>query len=90
MSRRVERHPAITQNRFRASSGPKGARIFFLQLRVVGSTMGTLDELRDLLDFVATTGITPEVGQELPMSEAAKGFRAMSDGDTAGKIVFTQ
>lgn len=66
------------------------AQMFFLQKNLVGSTMGTLDELKDLLDFVATTGISPEVGQELPMTEAATGFRAMSDGETAGKIVFTR
>ena len=66
------------------------AQIFFLQKNVVGSTMGTLAELRDLLDFVATTGISPEIGQELPMTEAAKGFGAMLQGETAGKIVFTR
>jgi NADPH:quinone reductase-like Zn-dependent oxidoreductase len=66
------------------------AQIFFLQKNVVGSTMGTLAELSDLLDFVATTGITPEIGQELPMTEAAKGFSSMLEGETAGKIVFTR
>ena len=66
------------------------AQMFFLQKNLVGSTMGTLDELKDLLDFVATTGISPEIGQELPMSEAATGFRSMADGETAGKIVFTR
>jgi D-arabinose 1-dehydrogenase-like Zn-dependent alcohol dehydrogenase len=65
-------------------------RVFFLQLSVVGSTMGTRDELADLLRFVANAGITPEIGLELPMEKAADGFRAMLDGDTAGKIVFTR
>ena len=65
-------------------------RLFFLQLRVVGSTMGTRDELADLLRFVATAGINPEIGLELPLADAADGFRAMLQGDTAGKIVFTQ
>lgn len=77
-----------------STSGPNpGAdlqRIFFLQLRVVGSTMGTRDELADLLAFVADAGIEPEIGLELPMEKAADGFRAMLDGDTAGKIVFTR
>jgi NADPH:quinone reductase-like Zn-dependent oxidoreductase len=77
-----------------ATSGPNpGAdlqRLFFLQLRVVGSTMGTRDELADLLSFVATTGIDPEIGLELPLDQAERGFRAMLDGDTAGKIVFTR
>ncbi|HET9254936.1 MAG TPA: zinc-binding dehydrogenase, partial [Pseudonocardiaceae bacterium] len=63
-------------------------RLFFLQLRMVGSTMGTYDELRDLLSFVDITGVRPQIGAELPMSDAERGFKAMLDGDTAGKIVF--
>ncbi|HZG90060.1 MAG TPA: zinc-binding dehydrogenase [Pseudonocardia sp.] len=77
-----------------ATSGPNpGAdlqRLFFLQLSVIGSTMGTRDELADLLSFVAHAGISPEIGLELPMERAEEGFRAMLDGDTAGKIVFTR
>ncbi|MBV9011424.1 MAG: zinc-binding dehydrogenase [Pseudonocardiales bacterium] len=65
-------------------------RLFFLQLRMVGSTMGTRDELRDLLSFLDLTGLRPQIGAELPMSEAKRGFQAMLDGDTAGKIVFTR
>jgi NADPH:quinone reductase-like Zn-dependent oxidoreductase len=77
-----------------ATSGPNpGAdlqRLFFLQLSVIGSTMGTRDELADLLTFVANAGIVPEIGLELPFDQAEQGFRAMLDGDTAGKIVFTR
>jgi D-arabinose 1-dehydrogenase-like Zn-dependent alcohol dehydrogenase len=65
-------------------------RLFFLQLRIVGSTMGTREELRDLLSFLDMTGVRPHIGTELPMSEAERGFKAMLDGDTAGKIVFTR
>ena len=77
-----------------STSGPNpGAdlqRLFFLQLSVIGSTMGTRDELADLLTFVANAGISPEIGLELPMERAAEGFQAMLDGDTAGKIVFSR
>jgi len=76
-----------------STSGPNpGAdlqRLFFLQLSVIGSTMGTRQELADLLSFVANAGITPEIGLELPLEQAEEGFRAMFEGDTAGKIVFT-
>jgi NADPH:quinone reductase-like Zn-dependent oxidoreductase len=76
-----------------STSGPNpGAdlqRLFFLQLSVVGSTMGTRQELADLLTFVANAGISPEIGLELPLERAEEGFRAMLEGDTAGKIVFT-
>jgi D-arabinose 1-dehydrogenase-like Zn-dependent alcohol dehydrogenase len=77
-----------------STSGPNpGAdlqRLFFLQLRVIGSTMGTRAELANLLTFVTSTGITPEIGLELPMDRAEEGFRAMEGGETGGKIVFTR
>ncbi|HEX4103116.1 MAG TPA: zinc-binding dehydrogenase [Pseudonocardiaceae bacterium] len=65
-------------------------RLFFLQLRMVGSTMGTRDELRDLLSFLDITGLRPHIGTELPMTKPEQGFQSMLDGDTAGKIVFTR
>src|SRR5918997_1578884 len=65
-----------------ATSGPNpGAdlqRLFFLQLRVIGATMGTRQELADLLTFVTNAGIDPEIGLELPLERAEEGFRAMA------------
>jgi NADPH:quinone reductase-like Zn-dependent oxidoreductase len=76
-----------------STSGPDPSadlqRLFFLQLRVVGSTMGTRDELADLLRFCDLTGVRPQIGTELPMERAAEGIKQMLSGDTAGKIVFT-
>lgn len=77
-----------------STSGPDPSadlqRLFFLQLRVIGSTMGTRDELADLLTFCATAGVRPQIGQQLPMTDAETGFTAMLSGETAGKIVFTR
>jgi NADPH:quinone reductase-like Zn-dependent oxidoreductase len=77
-----------------STSGPDPSadlqRVFFLQLRVVGSTMGTRDELENLLRYVDLAGIKPQIGAELPLTDAEKGFRDMMAGDTAGKIVFTR
>lgn len=64
-------------------------RIFFLQLRILGSTMGTREELLSLLNYVEQAGIKPYIGTELAIQHAAAGFRRMLNGDTAGKIVFT-
>ncbi|MGI8533177.1 MAG: zinc-binding dehydrogenase [Geodermatophilaceae bacterium] len=76
-----------------STSGPNPkadlARVFFLQLSVVGSTMGTREELLGLMAFCRTAGIRPVISQELPLAQARDGFAAMIDGDTAGKIVFT-
>jgi NADPH:quinone reductase-like Zn-dependent oxidoreductase len=77
-----------------STSGPDPSadlqRLFFMQLRVVGSMMGTRDELAALLEFCALKGIRPQIGTELPMSDASAGFEQMLAGETAGKIVFTR
>jgi NADPH:quinone reductase-like Zn-dependent oxidoreductase len=65
------------------------ARLFLEQIRIIGSGMGTLEEFTRLVEFVTTNDIKPEIGMSLPLSEAREGFRAMAEGRTAGKIVFT-
>ncbi len=64
-------------------------KIFFKQLRVVGSTMGTRDELDGLARFVTQQQITPVVDSAMPLADARDGFARMVDGDLFGKIVFT-
>jgi NADPH:quinone reductase-like Zn-dependent oxidoreductase len=64
-------------------------RIFFLQLRVIGSTMGTSTELASLVTLMDATGVRPLVDRELPMDRAREGFAAMAEGDVFGKIAFT-
>lgn len=64
-------------------------RIFFLQLRVVGSTMGTREELGHLLRFCVETGVSPLIGHEIPLASAADGFQTMLDGEGVGKTIFT-
>lgn len=65
-------------------------RIFFLQLSVIGSTMGTRDELASLVSLLDATGARPLVDRVLPMEQAAEGFGAIVDGDVFGKIVLTR
>jgi NADPH:quinone reductase-like Zn-dependent oxidoreductase len=77
------------------TSGPKLddaelTRIFFLQLQVIGSTMGTRDELGSLVQLLDASGVRPLVDRALPMEKAADGFAAMAAGDVFGKIVFTR
>ena len=64
-------------------------RIFFLQLSVIGSTMGTRDELARLIRLCVDKGVHPAISATLPLADAREGFAAMLRGDTAGKIVFT-
>ena len=64
-------------------------RVFFLQLNIIGSTMGTRDELAQLAALCEASGVRPEIDRVLPLSEAREGFAAMASGDVFGKIVFT-
>lgn len=76
-----------------ATSGPAPSaelnRVFFLQLSVVGSTMGTYDELARLVRFLQVTGARPVVHETMPLRQARDGFAAMAGGELFGKIVFT-
>ena len=65
-------------------------RIFFLQLKVIGSTMGSSSELASLVSMLDATGARPLVDRELPMEQARDGFAAMAEGDLFGKIVFAR
>lgn len=65
-------------------------RIFFLQLNVIGSTMGTRGELASLVNLLDVSGVRPVIDRVLPMTEARDGFAAMAEGDVFGKIVFTR
>ncbi|GAA2882641.1 zinc-binding dehydrogenase [Streptosporangium fragile] len=64
-------------------------RVFFLQLSVIGSTMGTRDQLGRLARFLEQTGVRPLIDRTLPLIEAPEGFAAMHGGDLFGKVVFT-
>jgi NADPH:quinone reductase-like Zn-dependent oxidoreductase len=64
-------------------------RLFFLQLSVVGSTMGTREELERLIRLCVQRGIRPTIHASMPLAEAREGFRAMLEGDIVGKVVFT-
>ncbi len=66
------------------------SRVFFLQLRIVGSTMGTRDELERLLTFCSVRGIRPVVDRTMPMDQAPDAFALLNEGDVVGKIVLTR
>jgi NADPH:quinone reductase-like Zn-dependent oxidoreductase len=77
-----------------ATSGPNPpadlARVFYRQLRVVGSTMGTRDELQRLVTMVAATGVRPLIDDTFPMEQAPDAFARMADGELFGKLVLTR
>jgi len=77
-----------------STSGPNPpsdlARVFFLQLSVIGSTMGTRDELESMIELMDRTGVRPQIAAEMSMDDALDAFVAMSTGDVVGKLVLTR
>ena len=65
------------------------SRVFYQQLRVIGSTMGSREEFLELLDFCALTGVRPIIDRVLPLENARDGFAAMNAGEVFGKVVFS-
>lgn len=64
-------------------------RIFFQQMRIQGSTMGNLEQLRQVVRVVEQTGVRPLIDRVIPLSEAADGLAALSAGEVFGKVVLT-
>jgi D-arabinose 1-dehydrogenase-like Zn-dependent alcohol dehydrogenase len=64
-------------------------RIFFLQLTVAGSTMGTRAEFEAMLDLLVRTGARPVIDRVMPLVDGRAAFAAMASGDVHGKLVLT-
>lgn len=62
-------------------------RLYMAKLRIVGTTMGTRDDLEQLVRFCAEHDIRPPIHSQLPLAEARKGFEAMLAGDLFGKVL---
>jgi len=62
-------------------------RVFFKQLSVIGSTMGTRQELERLVQLCANTGLRPLIDRELPLQDAPAAIAAVAAGEVFGKIV---
>src|SRR6202795_187547 len=60
------------------------------QITVCGSIMGTLQDMKNMIAFISSAGIAPEIGKVLPMERAEEAFRAMWEGTTHSKTVFTR
>jgi NADPH:quinone reductase-like Zn-dependent oxidoreductase len=77
-----------------STSGPNPpadlARVFFLQLSVIGSTMGTREELEAMIALMTDTGVRPLIAAQMPMESAADAFEALAAGDVFGKLVLTR
>lgn len=64
-------------------------RIFFLEIDVLGATMGGKDDLEALLRFCARTGVRPVVDSTVPLARTADGVARLLSGEHVGKVVVT-
>ncbi len=62
-------------------------RVFFLQLRVIGSTMGSRAELEALIDLMVRHGVRPPVDSVFPLADARGALARLAAGEAFGKIV---
>ena len=62
-------------------------RIFWNQLQVIGSTMGTPGEIDDVLELVWDGTFEPRIREVLPMSETARGHELLEEREGFGKVV---
>lgn len=65
-------------------------RVFYRQLSIVGSSLGTRAQLAELTRLCVDAGIRPAIGLRLPLQDARRGFEALMSGDVFGKVVFTR
>jgi zinc-binding alcohol dehydrogenase/oxidoreductase len=62
--------------------------LYWKQISIFGTTMGTRDEFLSMLDFVESRSIKPVIDTILPLEKAREGFQRMEEGNQFGKIIF--
>ncbi len=77
-----------------ATSGRKAPtplpQVFYRQLEVVGSTMGTRDELVSLVRFLRATDVRPLIDETFELTDGRQAFERMVGGELFGKLVLTR
>ncbi len=76
-----------------ATTGPIGEtdirRVFWNQLSILGSTMGSRKDVLDMLRFVEEKGLIPIIDTRYPLEEALDAHNKLVRGEQFGKLVLT-
>jgi len=76
-----------------ATTGARGATeirlVFWKQLEILGSTMGTPAEFREVMGLVFRGVLEPVIHQVLPLEEARRAHEMLEEGRVFGKLVLT-
>lgn len=63
--------------------------IFWKQLSIFGSTMGTEDEFLSMLDYIYKHQLKPIIDSSYPLENITEAFKRMEQGEQFGKIVLS-
>jgi NADPH:quinone reductase-like Zn-dependent oxidoreductase len=73
-----------------ATTGPKVTvdvrRLFWFQWTIMGSTMGSAEEYRQIVELLGQGHLRPKVDSVFPLDRAVEAFRRLADGQHIGKI----
>ncbi len=76
-----------------ATSGSRGSTelrvVFWKQLSIMGSTMGTRSEFREVMELVFQGKLEPVIHEVLPLAEARRAHEMLEAGKVFGKLVLT-
>jgi zinc-binding alcohol dehydrogenase/oxidoreductase len=61
--------------------------LYWKQLSIHGTTMGTRDEFLSMLDFLESRNIKPIIDKIFPLEQIGEAMQRMEQGDQFGKIV---
>lgn len=64
-------------------------RLFIRQLQIIGSTLGTVGEMQQLLAFCQRQGLRPVIGETFALDDVTAAFDLMESGRQFGKIALS-
>jgi NADPH:quinone reductase-like Zn-dependent oxidoreductase len=64
-------------------------KLFWRQISLLGTTMGSPADFAAMVDYVKTHGIKPVVSDVFPLGRVGEAFERMEKGEQTGKLVLT-
>jgi len=64
-----------------------GRKVFWKQLQIIGTTMGTPDDFKAMVDFVDEHQIVPVVDEVFALADAKQAIDKMGSSSQFGKLV---
>jgi zinc-binding alcohol dehydrogenase/oxidoreductase len=66
-----------------------GRKIFWKQLQILGTTMGSPDDFKGMVDLVNEHQIVPVIDEIFPLAQAQKAIDRMGNSSQFGKLILT-